>query len=146
MENRGPNESNSTVWLVFAFVVALVLIGVAVFGYFYFNPAELTKSVNKEKVEETSSLEAKVSIDENGFVPQVIKIKKNTKITWVNESNTTHQVASDPHPVHDANQELGEGKTLEPGEEFNVSFEQIGSFSYHDHYNPEKFTGVVIVE
>jgi len=86
-----------------------------------------------------------VLIDDGGFTPKVITISKGTKVTWRNTGNNFHWPASDFHPLHtlypteekgclgsnfDACEGLAAGKT------YSFTFDQIGSWTAHDHLYP----------
>jgi plastocyanin len=87
-----------------------------------------------------------VSVTEEGFSPATIQIKKGESVTWTNVSGGVHQIASDPHPVHDNLPGLFSEEALQPDDSFTYQFEDSGTFTYHDHLNPFTFQGIVIVE
>lgn len=138
---------NPTNWLAFGLIVAFIFITVAFVGYLFLNSKSSEKSPVTPPTTKTSAVkQAKITITKDGFVPAVIQVKKGTEVIWTNTDETAHQVASDPHPTHDKLKDLGDGEVLAKGESFSFIFEKSGSFTFHDHLNPIKFKGEVIVE
>lgn len=88
---------------------------------------------------------AAVEITKAGFYPATISVKKGSVVTWTNKDTKPHQVASDPHPTHTALPGLG-SIVLTKGDSFSFIFEKTGTYTYHDHLNPLKFKGTIIVE
>ncbi|MDQ3065387.1 MAG: cupredoxin domain-containing protein [bacterium] len=89
---------------------------------------------------------AEVGISEEGFSPATITVKKGQSVKWTNQGSAVHQVASDPHPVHDALPGLFAPTPLESEDTYTYTFEETGTFTYHDHLSPFKLKGNVIVE
>lgn len=89
---------------------------------------------------------ATVRITGKGFEPQTIKIKKGQKVEWVNEDTSSHQVASDPFPDHSLLPDLFADSPMGKGESFTYTFEDAGTYTYHDQLKPADLKGTVIVE
>jgi len=67
--------------------------------------------------------DAKVSIENFAFVPQVVTIKTGESIVWVNNDGSPHAVAfKDGSPGSD---------TIFPGKQFNRTFDRPGSYDYY---------------
>ena len=80
-----------------------------------------------------------ITISESGFSPATSTVKSGGKVTWVNNSKATVQIASDPHPTHTANPELTSGQSvteLAPGASATVTVTKTGTWGFHDHLNP----------
>lgn len=90
--------------------------------------------------------QAQVKITAKGFVPKVIMVKKETTVVWVNKDNKPHQIASDPHPLHNLLKGLIGNKPLSTGTSYSFTFNQVGTFTYHDELNPLNLHGTVIVK
>jgi len=90
----------------------------------------------------TSGMSVKIS--PSGFEPSQIKIKRGSKVTWLNESGSVVSIASDPHPTHTNYPPLNLG-ILENGTSVSLVFDSSGNYGYHDHLNPAH-KGTVIVE
>ncbi len=93
-----------------------------------------------------AAIPAQVTITAEGFVPQTILVKKGSTIKWANRDNRPHQVASDPHPTHTMIPTLGKGKLLPTGSSTTLTFDNAGTFTYHDEQDPLKFKGTIIVK
>ncbi len=84
-----------------------------------------------------------VEITATAFVPSNVTIKAGDAVVFVNRDSSPHWPASGPHPAHTAYPETGgcigstfdACKGLGPGEEFRFTFNQKGSWKYHDHLN-----------
>lgn len=74
-----------------------------------------------------------VSIDDTGFTPSTLTIKSGTTVTFVNNGQGLHWVASDPHPTHTGLAGLDVRKGLATGEAFSFQFTKPGTFGIHDH-------------
>ncbi|MEK6932846.1 MAG: plastocyanin/azurin family copper-binding protein [Nanoarchaeota archaeon] len=97
---------------------------------------------------------------DGSFVPAELTIKQGDTVTWVNKWTKDSWPASASHPTHevypgssiekcDTGEQSGifdACKGLKPGESWSFTFNEKGSWGYHDHINfPGKF-GKVIVE
>ncbi|MBI4991622.1 MAG: hypothetical protein HZB99_00170 [Candidatus Harrisonbacteria bacterium] len=91
-----------------------------------------------------------VAIKNNRFVPDRLEIKVNDSVRWVNEGETLHWVASDPHPTHTNEPGLDALGELQKGEFYIHQFKTPGIFSYHDHaaklQELEAAQGIIIVK
>lgn len=96
-----------------------------------------------------------VEITSEGFSPSEVIIKAGETVTWMNKDSVAHWVASASHPDHKLYPETGgcigstfdACKGIEPGESWSFTFNQKGSWGYHDHINfKAPFFGKVIVE
>jgi plastocyanin len=103
------------------------------------------KPSSSTSTEETLS-QAAVNITEDGFSPATLKIKKGTTVTWTNQDDVPHQVASDPHPTHEGLAGLDSEEPLTKADAYNFTFETAGTFTYHDHLNFSIFQGTIVVE
>lgn len=132
-----PKRSKRSFLVLVIFVAAVI----AAFGlYRTVSKEDDISQVPKELVA------GQVSITEDKFEPATIKIKKNDSITWTNNSQTPHQIASDPHPSNDTLPGLFSPNALGNSDTYTYTFEKSGTFTYHDHLNPFGLQGTVIVE
>lgn len=84
-----------------------------------------------------------VAINENGFSPSTIKVKKGQELAWVNsDSANAHEVKADQEdaPGLDSTGPLVDGDT------YIYEFEKTGTVNYYDPLDPTKYKGTVIVE
>ena len=84
---------------------------------------------NPNAVDMTSSKEVQVAIRDLSYTPSAIKIKKGTKVTWVNQDSVGHNVVADDAP------DMGGLPRTAPvygrGQSQSVTFTRVGTFSYH---------------
>lgn len=90
--------------------------------------------------------EATVTISSKGFLPQTVKITKGSLVTWLNQDTKPHQIKSDPHPSDSLYPFLDTEDVLSLDGAVTITFDTVGTFTYHDEMNPLKFKGTVIVE
>jgi len=89
-----------------------------------------------------------VTISASGVAPRSLQVPMGGTVTFVNNDTRTHQMMSDPNPLHNDCPSINEVSTLAPGQS-----RQTGSFSvakacgYHDHMNPDVagLQGVLLV-
>ncbi|HLD64247.1 MAG TPA: S-layer homology domain-containing protein [Candidatus Peribacteraceae bacterium] len=95
--------------------------------------------------EEVPAEENTVTYTTDGFSPTVLRVKKGEMVTFKNMSVGSMWVASHPHPTHTdlAGFDAGEGQ--ENGGLYSFTFNQIGSWGYHNHSMPDH-EGTIIVE
>ena len=115
-----------------------------------------TSSNSKAEVPQTSiTTEKIVEITSDGFNPSTMNIKAGDSVIWVNKDSAEHWPASAQHPTHNAYPEPGgcigskfDACTgLKQGQRWYFTFNQKGSWNYHDHLNPQPpFFGKIIVE
>ena len=100
-----------------------------------------------------------IEITSSGFSPKTLTIKKGETVTWINKDTESHWPASATHPTHTVypGSDIKKCETAEesnifdtcrglnPGESYSFTFNEIGSWSYHDHIVANLF-GKVIVE
>ncbi|HET7021476.1 MAG TPA: cupredoxin family copper-binding protein [Xanthobacteraceae bacterium] len=80
---------------------------------------------------------AEVEIDQFAFVPQRITVKAGTTVTWINEDDAPHTVAS--------SNKLFKSKALDTGDKFSFTFTTPGTYAYFCSVHPH-MTGTVVVE
>ncbi len=132
---------------VLALVILILIIGVV--AYFVFskkNTAPPTSSEVQSSTDTQPATETSYTVDlsNDDFSPKNLSIKKGETVTWVNMSDKKATVDSDPHPAHTKYPPLNLG-AFAPGEKLSLTFNEVGTFTYHDHFNP-KHTGTIIVE
>lgn len=80
-----------------------------------------------------------VEIINFAFRPASIRVKKGTKVTWMQKDNTPHTVTStNPTGLFDSG-------TLSQNQQFAFTFDHPGTVEYHCALHPS-MTGKVIVE
>lgn len=112
-----------------------------------FSPSAVSQIESPKLVKtEVSREEIVVEVSSAGFTPQTIRMKKGGAVRFISIDNNPHQVMSDPHPAHNLYPFLNTDEVLNTRESATVILEGSGTFTYHDHLNPLKFKGIVIVE
>ena len=81
--------------------------------------------------------DAEVDIDQFTFTPQRITVKAGTTVTWVNEDDVPHTVAS--------SSKVFKSKALDTGDKFSFTFTTPGTYDYFCSVHPH-MTGAVVVE
>lgn len=118
--------------------------------------AEYESEIETEEEKESKESEDNVvRYTDSGFEPDTITIEKGEEVTWIDESSTPMEVASDRHPTHtnydgtsrSEHCEDGESDTFDQcseGGSFEFEFEKTGEFGYHNH-EASGDTGTVVV-
>ena len=119
-------------------LLVIVLVLVAVFALMWLND---DSDEYPEKL-----VGGTVSVLDESFQPETISIKKGESVTWVNNSDNNHMIASDPHPQHETLPGLYSPEQLKPGDAYTYTFSESGTYTYHDELNPLRVKGTVIVE
>ncbi|MEM5828182.1 MAG: cell wall-binding repeat-containing protein [Candidatus Aenigmatarchaeota archaeon] len=110
-----------------------------------------------ERAKETS-LTAEIVITDSGFQPEKLVVKKGTRVIFINQASREVWPASDYHPTHRLYPGSGIEKCgtpeeknifdacrgLKPGESWSFVFNEVGTWTYHDHLAP-RFKGTIIV-
>ena len=111
-----------------------------------------------------------IEITSSGFTPSTLTISKGDTVTWINKDTEGHWPASAMHPTHtkyaggsydepgsyqgsqacisEGNPKTGAFdpcKALQPEETWSFTFNELGSWGYHDHLDVGLF-GKIIVE
>ena len=80
--------------------------------------------------------DAKVTIDNFTFNPQVVTVKAGTKVTWSNQDDIPHTVAGPP---------AFKSKALDTDDSFSFTFTAPGTYMYFCSLHPH-MTGTIVVE
>ncbi|PIN89026.1 hypothetical protein COU60_05115 [Candidatus Pacearchaeota archaeon CG10_big_fil_rev_8_21_14_0_10_34_76] len=100
-----------------------------------------------------------IEITESGFLPQIITINKGDTVTWTNSISSKSWPASAVHPSHkvypgsdiskcgtsEQDSIFDSCKGLSQEESYSFTFNEIGSWSYHDHLK-SSIRGTIIVQ
>jgi amicyanin len=78
-----------------------------------------------------------VDIDQFTFTPQRLTVKAGTTVTWSNEDDVPHTVAS--------SSKVFKSKALDTGGKFSFTFTTPGTYDYFCSLHPH-MTGAVVVE
>lgn len=120
------------VYAIIAIVVVLLLGG----GYYFYSKSYKPSTSNTTNTTSTQSVSTNtVKIVEFAFTPEVIKISKGTTVTWTNNGNLIHRIASNSF----------NSNNLSSGDTYSFTFNETGTFDYHCAIHTS-MRGQVIVE
>ncbi len=87
-----------------------------------------------------------VMVTVHGFVPEKLTVKKGTYINFVNLSDTESvDVESDDHPTHKKFPQLNIGPIKNGFTSALVKYDTPGTYTYHNHLNPN-MKGTIIIK
>ena len=112
-------------------VTFLLILVVILAGLIAINAIKQTEVAPTVQPAFTRAQTSVVTITANGFVPSILKIKKDTIVSWKNTDTVGHSVLSGPHPEHSDLSDLNSGP-LVSGQSYQYKFTKSGSFYYHD--------------
>lgn len=148
---------------IIAVIVALIVVGGALWWIIAQPATPTTTSASQVATttgtESQAPMSATVTYGANGFSPQTVTIAKGGTVTFVAAAGAGEMwVASNPHPIHNAydgttfSQHCAAGYSgaapfdqCAVGTSFSFTFNQTGSWGYHNHGNHSD-TGTVIVQ
>jgi len=81
--------------------------------------------------------EMEVRIDNFAFAPQRMAVKVGTTVTWINDDDIPHTVAS--------NTKLFRSSALDTKDKFSFTFTTLGAYEYFCSLHPH-MTGAIVVE
>jgi len=87
-----------------------------------------------------------VEYTDSGFTPVSISVEKGTTVTFVNRSSGGMWVASDVHPTHQILPSFDQLRSVLNGGTYEYTFEEVGTWKYHNHVAPSDRGAVVVTE
>ncbi|PIR82653.1 hypothetical protein COU20_01260 [Candidatus Kaiserbacteria bacterium CG10_big_fil_rev_8_21_14_0_10_59_10] len=101
-----------------------------------------------------------VTYTASGYSPREVTIRRGQTVRWVNNSNEETWPASAMHPTHTVYpgsdiQKCGTGEQggifdacrgLSPGEFWEFTFDEVGSWGYHDHLHASHTGRIIVTE
>jgi plastocyanin len=81
--------------------------------------------------------DAEVQIDQFAFAPQRVTVKAGTTVTWINDDDIPHTVASSGKSF--------KSKPLDTKDKFSFTFTTPGTYEYFCSLHPH-MTGAIVVE
>lgn len=91
---------------------------------------------------------ATVTITSAGVSPKQVEIAVGSRVTFVNQDGVTHEIDSNPHPVHTDCPPINEVDVLGPGQSRQTGvFTAARTCGYHDHGQPTNpaLQGTIVV-
>jgi len=100
----------------------------------------------------TTAKTVTIEITSSGFLPSTTEINKGDTVIFTNRDSNEHWPASASHPTHTVYPESGgcigskfdACKGLKQGENWSFTFNQAGTWGYHDHLNPSLRGSIVV--
>ena len=93
---------------------------------------------------------ATVTMTANGVSPASVTIAVGQTVTFINNDNRSHEIASNPHPQHGScpGVEAGLGTVGAGQTKVTHNFANAGTCGYHDHQDDTnlKFQGTIVVQ
>lgn len=86
-----------------------------------------------------------VSYTSSGFSPNNLTIATGTTVTFINNSNGSMWVASDPHPAHTDFSAFDARKGYAKGQSYSFTFSKAGTYGFHNHLRDDD-TGTITVQ
>jgi len=124
-------------------ILTLALTGVLFVPIFYLINKKSTPTTDisaMNKVNEYVTIEgnsAEIIIKGSAFIPSRIKVKKGTKITWINKDTMQHSIS----PIVGA-----PGDTIEPGGKFEMTMSSTMTTYYKCSFHPNMFGSIMITD
>src|SRR3989338_8255859 len=149
-------KNNVTIFIVIALIVILGIV------FFLMESGEKTTTDNRQpgdtKTKGVVAAANVIGITSNGFSPKVLSVKAGDVVTFVNKDSSGHWPASAMHPTHTVYPRSDIKKcgtpeeksifdscgSLSNREEYKFTFNEKGSWKYHDHLSPGS-TGTINV-
>jgi plastocyanin len=93
---------------------------------------------------------ATVTLTSNGVSPSTVTIAVGQTVTFINNDNRSHEMASNPHPQHGScpSMEAGLGVIAAGQTKVTHNFGNAGTCGYHDHQDDtnSRFQGTIVVQ
>ncbi len=145
-------------------IIGIIIAIIAVIAVIYFinQPSETSSSAGERAklniVVPASAKTHTIEITSSGFSPSSLEINSGDKVTWVNNGNAESWPASAIHPTHTVYpgsdiKKCGtseEGKIFDAckgfanGESWSFTFNEKGTWNYHDHLQAGKVGKIIV--
>ena len=145
-------------------LVIIIVLALIVVGFLIFNlqsnkgvASSNTQTPNQNVETIAKNTGGVVEITSSGFSPKTLEINQGDKVNFVNKDSQVHWPATAVHPSHtvypgsdikkcnsaEQSNIFDACKGLGQGESFSFTFNEKGSWSYHDHLTG--FKGTIVV-
>ncbi len=105
-------------------------------------PNNTNNSSNSDNGENPAATET-ITYTDDGFSPATITVKSGDSIRFVNNSSSTVQPSSGPHPVHTANPELNFPE-IAAGQSATMTVTTKGTWSLHNHLKEDHHATIIV--
>lgn len=89
--------------------------------------------------------EVSITLSDDGFVPQYVRVRRGTRVTFTTTRDANFWPASNTHPAHTMYPEFDPKRPVTASESWSFVFDRVGVWNYHDHIR-SYFTGTIYVE
>jgi len=103
--------------------VILVLVGLGIFAY-------IKQNLNTDTLAQGSAV---IVLKDTGFEPREVTVLEGATVTFVNQTLNPFWPASNLHPTHQLYPEFDPLHPLGPEEEWSFTFNEAGTYNFHDH-------------
>jgi plastocyanin len=110
------------------FAVTIAVLMLVLLGLFVLDLSSNTGS--------QSNTTAEVKIDNFSFTPETITVNAGTTVTWVNQDDVPHTVASDD--------KIFKSRALDTDEKFTYTFTKPGTYAYFCSLHPKMIAKIVV--
>ncbi|MDP3999993.1 MAG: cupredoxin domain-containing protein [bacterium] len=127
-------------------ILIAVGIGVALFATQRQDEEVIPTSAATPTPAETAATEQSgttVTLTESGFSPDTVTVDAGDSVVFRNASSSPMLIASNPHPQHTDLSALN-SDTVKDGASYTFTFEQAGSWGFHNHLNPSQAGEVTV--
>ena len=119
-------------------IIVVIVLAVAVIGYFGYKSSYKTSSNNSTNSSTTSKVQPNtVSLENLSFQPGTLSVRVGDEVTWTNNDSATHTVVADDSSF--------QSDQLDNGSSFKHVFNKAGTYQYHCGIHPS-MTGKIIVK
>ena len=85
-----------------------------------------------------------VTLTDSGFSPAKITISRGDAVTFVNDSSGKMWIAANPFPSSSEYPAFNEKVGVSNGDSWTFTFDQAGTWFYHNHFSPATGAKVVV--
>lgn len=124
------------------YIAVLIIIGIlTLYLQLPLNQSDHSNNQTTKSTDSQTVSDNRIEIKNYKFIPENIKIKKGTTITWKNADVVRHDVQMD-----DDSKEGPRSELLKKDEEYSYTFNEIGVFSYHCTPHPFMKAQIEVIE
>ena len=125
-------------------LIVIVLV-ILIVGFFLFNTSKKTQQTQAPTHNMPLPKEVTISLNKDGFSPQVVTIKPGVAIRWKNVSGDKQTVNSDDYPTNQLHRELNFG-IFNNGSSVVYTFTKVGTYGFHNQFHHEQEGKVIVKE
>ncbi len=93
-----------------------------------------------------TNIAATITYTDTGYTPTTVTIEKGQTVAFVNKSSVPMWAASNPHPAHTILPSFDQFEGTAPGTTYTYTFDEVGTWNFHDHINPTSGGSVIVTE